>query len=56
MSYCQAVQLTHLYTYNELMLNVKWFSFPVGFKHIVKQTDITSNVYNEAKLPSMALC
>lgn len=26
------------HTYNKLTLIVNWFSFPVGFKHIVKQT------------------
>lgn len=38
------------HTYNELTLIVKWFSFPLGFKHIVKLTDITNYIYNEAKL------
>lgn len=37
--------------FNELMLTVKLFSFPVSFKHIVKVTDITNYVYNKAKFP-----
>lgn len=32
----------NVHTYNELMLTVKLFSFPVSFKHIVKVTDITN--------------
>lgn len=37
--------------FNELMLTVKLFSFPVSFKHIVKVTDITNYIYNKAKFP-----
>lgn len=41
----------NVHTYNELMLTVKLFSFPVSFKHIVKLTDITNYIYNKAKFP-----
>lgn len=37
--------------FNELMLTVKLFSFPVSFKHIVKVMDITNYVYKRAKFP-----
>lgn len=37
------------HAYNELTLIVKWFSFPVGLKHIVKLMDIMNYVYNKAK-------
>lgn len=37
----------HVYSehpYNELMILVKWFSFPAGFKHIVRLSYITNSI------------
>lgn len=39
------------HAYNELMPLLKWFLFPVGFKHIEKLTDLTNYIYDDAKSP-----
>lgn len=51
---CIQYTVKHVYsehTYNELMLIVKWFSFILGFKHIVKLTYIMNYIHNKANSP-----
>lgn len=43
------------HAYNELMLIVQWFSFSMGFKHIVRFMDITNYVYDYAKKPVLGI-
>lgn len=38
--------------YNELMLTVKWFSFPVPLLHVVTMTELTNYTYNEGNTSS----
>lgn len=38
--------------YNELMLTVKWFSFPVPLLHVVTMTELTNYTYTEGNSSS----
>lgn len=39
------------YSYNELTLTAKLFSFPVTSLHVVNLTDMTNYAYDESKTP-----